>query len=125
MGDDAGGRMQFQGADFFTAELPKCDAYVLMEVIHDWGDAEAEAILANIRRGAPRHAKLLLIEAPLPEQPGPNWTKTLDIVMLVLLGGKQRSAAQYAALLERAGFRLDRTVDAGADLHIFEASVIP
>jgi hypothetical protein len=94
-----------------------------MEVIHDWGDAESEAILRSVRRAAPAHAKLLLIEALIPDDPGPNWIKTLDIIMLDLLGGSQRSDAEYGSLLARCGFRLDRKIDVGLDYWILEASL--
>ncbi|HZQ36619.1 MAG TPA: methyltransferase, partial [Dehalococcoidia bacterium] len=59
-------RLALQAGDFFRDALPSCDAYLLMEVIHDWGDAEAVAILQAIRRAAPDHAKLLLIEQLRP-----------------------------------------------------------
>jgi hypothetical protein len=94
-----------------------------MEVIHDWGDAESETILRGIRHAAPAHAKLLLIEGLVPDDPGPNWIKTLDIIMLDVLGGSQRSYAEYASLLGRCGFRLERKIDIGMDYWILEASV--
>jgi O-methyltransferase domain len=52
-----------------------------------------------VRRAAPNHAKLLLIEAVMPNEPGPNWTKTLDILMLGLFGGSQRTSIEYSTLL--------------------------
>lgn len=119
----ASDRLVLQGGNFFTDELPAADAYILMEVIHDWGDAESDAILRSVRRAAPAHAKLLLIEALIPDDPGPNWIKTLDIIMLDLLGGSQRSYAEYGSLLARCGFRLDRKIDVGLDYWILEASV--
>jgi hypothetical protein len=115
-------RLTLQAGDFFRDALPRCDAYLLMEIIHDWGDAEAVAILRAVRAAAPPHATALLIETLLPDRPGPDWSKVLDIYMLALLGGRQRTRREYAALLERAGFLLRREIDTGAGFAILEAT---
>jgi glycosyltransferase involved in cell wall biosynthesis len=81
-----------------------------------------EKILKAVRRAAPDRAKLLVIEAAIPDDPGPRWTKTLDIVMLALVGGIQRTYGGYEKLLARSGFRLDQSIDIGASYSIFEAS---
>lgn len=114
-------RLDLQAGDFFNDPLPSCDAYLVMEVIHDWGDAEAVAILGAIRRRAPPDAKLLLIEQIVPNEPGPHWTKTLDIHMLALLGGRQRTRQEYDALCGEAGFSFQRQIDTGAGISILEA----
>lgn len=119
---EASGRLELQAGDFFKDALPSCDAYLVMEVIHDWGDEEAVVILRAIRRAAPPEAKLLLIEQIIPTIPGPHWTKTLDIHMLALLGGRQRTLQEYEGLLARAGFSFEREVDTGAGISILEAS---
>src|SRR5690606_27653127 len=64
-------RLTLQPGDFFVDELPPCDAYLLMEIVHDWGDDESIAILQAVRRAAPPHAKVLLIESLIPPDPGP------------------------------------------------------
>jgi len=120
----ASSRITLSPGDFFKDPIPVCDAYVLMEVIHDWPDEEARAIFKAVRRAAPRHAKLLVIEAPIPNDPGPCWTKTLDIVMLDLLGGSQRTPDEYRKLLADSGFCLDRVIDTAVGYSIFEASVV-
>ena len=117
-------RLTLQAGDFFKDALPRCDAYLLMEVIHDWGDDEAVAILQAVRRAAPPHARLLVIEQMVPDAPGPHWTKTLDIHMLALLGGRQRTQREYAALLDRAGFAFQRQLDTAAGVAILEAVAI-
>jgi hypothetical protein len=94
----------------------------MMEVIHDWGDEESLAILKAIRKAAPPHAKLLLIERIIPNHPGPHFSKTLDIHMLALLGGRQRTRQEYEALFDRAGFSFRREIETGADISILEAS---
>ncbi|CAN5335630.1 methyltransferase [soil metagenome] len=114
-------RLTLQAGDFFRDALPTCDAYLLMEIIHDWADEEAVAILKAIRRAAPPHAKLLLIETIVPDDPGPDWSKMLDIHMLTLLGGRQRTRQEYEALLAHSGFLLQREIDTRAGISILEA----
>jgi hypothetical protein len=114
-------RLKLQGGDFFKDRLPECDAYTMMEVIHDWNDEDSIRIFKAIRRSAPSHAKLLLIEQIVPTDPGPSWSKMLDIHMLTLLGGKQRTVREYESLLQRSGFSLQRQIDTPADISILEA----
>lgn len=114
-------RLALVSGDFFTDALPVCDAYVLMEVIHDWADAEATAILKAVRAAAPPHATVLLVEDIVPESHGPNWARTLDIVMLAVTGGLQRTAREYAALLAECGFRMERVIDTPTGISIVEA----
>lgn len=68
------------------------------------------AILHAVRQAAGEGSKLLVIEAILPEAPGPHASKVLDIVMLSVTGGRERTQSEYASLLEAAGFRLERVV---------------
>ncbi len=85
-------RLTLQGGDFFKDPLPECAAYLVMDIIHDWDDEAAIAILRAIRRAAPSTAKLLLIERILSKDPGPHRTKTLDVEMLTVFGGRQRKS---------------------------------
>lgn len=125
--EEAGGiaseRLTLQAGDFFQDALPSCDTYLLMDVIHDWGDTDAVALLRAIRRAAPPHATLLVFEAIVPTDPGPDWSKILDIHMLVLLGGRQRTRHEYAALLDTSGFLLQREIDTRAGISILEAVI--
>jgi hypothetical protein len=116
-------RLRLQAGDFFRDEPPSCDAYLLMEIIHDWQDEEAAAILKAIRRAAPAHAKLLVIEAIVPDDPGPDWPKMLDIIMLTLFGSRQRTQQEYEALFAQSGFVLEREIDTRAGISILEARV--
>lgn len=113
-------RLTLQAGDFFRDALPRCDAYVLMEIIHDWNDAESVAILQAIRQAAPSQARLLVIETIVPDTAGPDWSKMLDIHMLTLLGGKQRTQQEYVALFTQSGFRFVREIDTGAGISILE-----
>jgi hypothetical protein len=117
----ASGRLTLQAGDFFRDALPRCDAYLLMEIIHDWGDEESVAILRAVRQAAVPGAMVLVIEAIIPDGPGPAWAKLLDVHMLTLLGGRQRTQAEYAHLLSQAGLRFRREIDTGAGISMLEA----
>jgi hypothetical protein len=65
-----------------------------------------------------------VIEQMIPEDPGPHWAKTLDIHMLALLGGRQRSRREYAGLLDRAGFAFEREIDTRAGVAILESIAV-
>jgi hypothetical protein len=92
-----------------------------MDLIHDWADTDAAKILSAVRRAAPPHARLLIVETLVPEAPGPHFGKTLDITMLAITGGRERTSLEYAALFATAGFRLQRTVATKSQYSILEA----
>ncbi len=119
----AAARLTLHAGDFFRDGLPRCDAYLLMEVIHDWGDAEAIAILQAIRRAAPARATLLVSEQMIPTGAGPAWAKVLDIHMLTMLGGRQRTQQEYEAIFNQAGFALQRNIDTHTGISILEAGI--
>jgi hypothetical protein len=122
--DTASERLTLQAGNFFQDALPTCDAYLLMEIIHDWGDEQSVAILKAVRRAAPSHATVLLIESLIPNDPGPDWSKMVDIHMLTLVGGRQRSRREYEQLLDESGFRLRREIDTPAGVSILEAVAV-
>jgi O-methyltransferase len=117
-------RLRMHPGDFFTDALPSADCYLIMQVIHDWDDAKAAGILAAIRTAAAPGAKLLLIECIVPEDSTPSWTKMLDLQMLTLLSGKERTEKEYSEMLRTAGFRLDRAIDVGMSTSILESVAI-
>jgi hypothetical protein len=119
----ASDRLRIVGGDFFRDPLPEADAYILMEVIHDWDDDASRKILAAVRRKARTGATLLLIEALLPNDASPNWPTTLDIVMLTI-GGRQRMLREYAELLRDSGFAMTRDVDTQSGISIIEATAV-
>jgi hypothetical protein len=116
-------RMTAVAGDFFKGPIPACDAYVMMTVIHDWGDEESIAILKNVRASAPAHAKLVLIEAIIDECATGSFGMDLDIEMLVFAAGRERTEAQWRDLLQKAGFRLTRAVSLEGMSGIVEAVV--
>ena len=118
-------RMITNAGSFFTDPLPQADAYILMDVLHDWPDDECETILRAVRRAAPTGATLLVVEAIVPEGPVDPRTATLDVMMLVLTGGgRERTAGQLEALLTRAGFVLDAVLDTPGPVRIAEARAV-
>lgn len=108
------------GGSFFTDALPKADAYLLMNIIHDWPDAESIKILSAIRRDMPSNARVLIIETVVPLTPEPHLAKELDIAMMALPGGMERTEAEYAALVAKAGLRLQGIVPTMSPYSILE-----
>lgn len=115
-------RLSLAAGDFFGDPLPVADAYVLMEVIHDWPDEDAARILSAVRKAAPAQARLLIVEALVSEAPGPHFSKTLDIIMLAVTGGRERTPSEYEALLADAGFRFERVIPTASRYSIVEAT---
>ena len=117
---EKGEKLTVIGGDFFTASMPKADAYLLMNIIHDWADAESIKILSAIRQAMPQHARVLVIETVVPHTPEPHLSKELDIIMMVLPGGKERTKEEYAELVAKSGLRLKRVVDTMCPYSILE-----
>ena len=114
-------RLTLRPGDFFVDELPRADAYVLMEVLHDWADEQCVAILDAIRRAAPENATVLVVEDLIPEQHAGPSASTLDIVMLTVTGGRERTVDRLSNLFDRAGFELASVVDTRSSIRIVEA----
>lgn len=106
-------RCAFVGGDFFREVPAGGDAYILSRVVHDWDDERATAILRNVRAAIRAEGKLLLFEDVVPPGNGPEPVKLLDLNMLVMTGGRERTEPEYRALLGRAGFRLERVAPGG------------
>lgn len=99
-------RIQFVAGSFFDA-VPAGDAYVLSGILHDWPDEDAARIVRTIRRAAPPHARLLINESVIKPGNEPAGAKWLDLLMLVLAGGRERDEEQWRSLLEGAGFEVE------------------
>jgi hypothetical protein len=98
-----GERIEFVAGDFFE-RVPTGDVYVLGTILHDWDDERATAILRTIRNAAPDGARLLILDAVVPPGNEPAGSKWLDLLMLTLFAGKERSEAQWRELLAAGGF---------------------
>jgi hypothetical protein len=106
-------RLALHGGDFFNDRLPQADAYILSEVLHDWPDEEAAAIVRAVRTAARKGSHLLVLEVVLSEEPGPHASKMLDVIMLALTGGRERTRSEHETLMRAGGFRLERVVSTG------------
>ena len=83
---------------------------MLSQILHDWDDERCVAILQQCRKVLPAHGKLLVVELVLPEGGEPFFGKWLDLHMLVVAGGRERTAAEYDGLFRAAGFQLTRVI---------------
>jgi hypothetical protein len=115
------GRRQNIGGDFFESVPTGADAYILKNVLHDWSDEQAVRILANCRRAMGPQAKLLIIELVLPLLDDPAFGSLLDLNMLVMSGGQERTKEEYRSLLENSGFRLTQVIPTLSPVSILEA----
>jgi hypothetical protein len=115
-------RCEIVAGDFF-ASVPEGDACILRQIIHDWGDADAARILGSCRRALGPSGKVLVLERAIASDPRRALpVLQLDLHMLVMHGGLQRTDEEYAALFASAGFRLSRVVPLGdaAQFSVFE-----
>lgn len=102
-------RVSVHAGDFFVDALPAADCYILSNIIHDWGDAEAVSILRAVRTATHRDSRLLLFEFVV-EDTGEFEASDIDVFMLALVTGSERTEVEYAGLLGAAGFELVRAV---------------
>jgi hypothetical protein len=105
---------------FFESIPPGGDAYLMRHIIHDWTDEQCRTILGHCRKAMSPHARLLVIEMVIPPGNTPAFGKLLDLNMLVLPGGQERTEAEYRALYQAAGFRLSRIVPTAMEVSIVE-----
>lgn len=116
-----GDRIDVAGGDFF-AEVPAGgDLYLLKHILHDWPDDKCEEIVRNIHRAAMPGSRLLVIEMLLPDTPGPSPVPLMDINMLVMVGGRERTVAEFGALLARGGYAVERVVPTPGVFSVIEA----
>lgn len=116
-------RVDIASGDFFEFAPAGGDAYILSHIIHDWNEAECLTILGHCRAGMKPGSKLLIVEMVLPHGDAPHPGKMLDMVMMVVVGGQERTAEEYAQLLAKAGLRMTRVVPTGSAVSIVEAVI--
>lgn len=114
-------RIRIEGGSFFDGVPAGADAYVLSHIIHDWNAEQCQTILGHCRGAMSPEGRLLLVEMVLPEGDVAHPGKLLDILMLTVPGGEERTPSQYSALLDRAGFRMARVVPTSSLVSIVEA----
>lgn len=115
-------RVKIVGGDFFAEISVAADIYLMKHIIHDWSDEESLAILKNVAASASAGAKVLLMESVVEAEKGvPSMSKVMDLNMLAMTSGRERTAAEYAALFEKAGFKLTNVIPTPSPLQIVEA----
>src|SRR5262249_27783884 len=121
-------RCSFVSGDFFESVPEGGNAYVLKDIVHDWDDRRAKTILRNCHQAMAKTpagaSRLLVVEKVIPPGNAPFAGKLTDITMLLVLGGCERTAEQYRALLEDAGFSVMRIVPTRGPASIIEAAPV-
>lgn len=115
-------RVEVVGGDFFD-EVPAADVYLLSYILHDWDDASCGRILGSIARAADPGARLVVMEAVLPEGDEPHFAKMIDLTMMAMMGGRERTAQEYGRLLGDSGFTLDRILPTPSPFSVIEATL--
>ena len=113
-------RCQLVAGNFFEGVAAGADAYLMRHIIHDWDDAKCGVILANIHRVMPDDGRLLVIDTVIPKGNAPWFGKILDLTMLLMPGGKERTADEFRALLAASRFELTRIVPTRGEVSIVE-----
>ena len=107
--------------NFFESVTAGGDAYLLKHIIHNWDEEKAIAILKNCHQAMSQHGKLLLFETIIPPGNAPSFGKLLDLNMLVMTDGHERTEEEYQVLLQKAGFQLTQVIPTPSLINIIEA----
>ncbi len=113
-------RLQLVPTNFFESVANGADAYLMRHIIHDWTDEQSRQILSNVRRAIGPQGRLLVVESVIPPGNDPSFAKLLDLNMLVIPGGKERTESEYRTLFADAGFRLSSITPTKADVSVIE-----
>ena len=115
-------RCELVSGDFFEAVPAGADLQLLKQIVHDWDDERATQLLRNCQRALRPGGTLLLVEMVIPADNQPSPAQAMDLNMLVLLGGRERTAAEYGQLLQAAGFQLERVIPTHSPFSVLEAT---
>jgi hypothetical protein len=110
-----------ESGSFFEKVPAGADAYILSHIIHDWTEEQCLTILGNCRKAMKPSSRLLIVEMVLPNDDTMHPGKLLDMIMLSIPGGTERTAPEYATLLAKAGFKVSRVVPTASPVSIVEA----
>jgi hypothetical protein len=116
-------RCEVRAVDIFEAVPEGGDVYILSNILHDWDDADCLRILTTCRRAMRPGAKLLIIEAIVPEGAPESFVSIVDLQMMVTTGGLQRTKEEFGVLLAQTGFRLDRLIPSPRGAYIEAVAV--
>jgi hypothetical protein len=118
-------RCQLVGGSFFDYVPPGADAYLMRHIIHDWDEEKSLTILRNCHQAMTASSRLLVVESVIPAGNEPFPGKFLDLVMLLITGGKERTEAEYRSLFGKGGFNLKRVIPTDTEVSIIEATKVP
>jgi hypothetical protein len=118
--DRFAGRSTLEAGSFFESVPPDADAYIMKFIIHDWYDPECIKILSNCRKGIRPGGRLLVVDQVVPSGNDPTMSKIVDLEMLVLPGGMERTEQQFRELFASSGFRLERILPTPGLQYIIE-----
>jgi O-methyltransferase domain/Dimerisation domain len=118
---DVRGRCETQSGDFFASVPAGADAYVMKYILHDWEDENCIRILTNCRAAMSEDGRVLVVDRVLRGANRPDWSKLLDINMMVVPGGRERTKEEFRRLFMRAGLKLKRVIRTASPLKILEA----
>ena len=113
-------RCRTETIDFFKSVPAGGDAYIMKHIIHDWDDDRAVTILQNIRKAMNPGGRVILLDSVLQAPNQPDLGKVIDIEMMLLPGGRERTEEEFRSLFDRAGFRLTRIVPTKSPLAVIE-----
>jgi hypothetical protein len=113
--------VQLQAGDFFQAVPKGCRAYLMKNILHDWDNDRARRILTNCRGAVPDDGVLLVVEYAVGGQNKPTLGKAIDLAMLAITGGRERTVDEHSQLLASAGFRISRAIQIRDEVVILEA----
>lgn len=106
--------------DFFKAIPSGCDAYILSNILHDWDDEKCTIMLKNCHAAMKKGAALLILESIIPEGNEPSIAKLLDLEVMVMGGGKERTLEEFLFLFRKTGFTLNRIIPIGENEKLLE-----
>jgi hypothetical protein len=114
-------RCEKVAGDFFTSVPRGGDAYIMKHIIHDWDDERALTILGNIRTAMNPGGRVILLEAIVLPGNQPDFGKIIDLEMLLMPGGRERTEAEFRDLFARVGFKQVRIIPTQSPLSVIEA----
>ena len=117
---DVRDRIEVEGGDFFSSVPAGADGYLMKYILHDWDDERCIRLLRLCRDAMAPDGRVLVVDHVIPPGNAPHRGKLMDMNMFVLLTGKERTKAEFAALFAKAGLRLRRVVPTGSPIALVE-----
>jgi hypothetical protein len=117
-------RVELVPGDFFKSVPAGGDLYMMRHIIHDWDDVSSIKLLKNIRSAMNKDGKVLIIEMVVPDNNEPSPSKIMDMMMIIMEGGKERTEEEYRALLASADLKLTRVIPTKSPYSLVEAECV-